>query len=189
MQPMSPSEQKKLSRFLAAERANEDPAAEQALLEVFAALPAAEPRQDFAARVMARLEASPSLAALPLSWQGTLKGDLPRWLRLPTAASLVMAGLATLYLLPAAILLLTRVEPGKVLAGSAGLGVTAFESLAALRWIYGLCEQLISAIYEVFASPPFLLTALATMALATLLSRWLWRLLEPARRPSHATYS
>lgn len=171
-----------LHRFLAAEAAADDAAAERALGGLFAALPASEPRADFAARVMARIEASP-LRALPgaLPWAAR---DLPPALRLPLAAALALAGVAAFYGVPALYLLLARLEPGSLIAAASGLGGSLAAWLGELAWVAQVGRQLLEALFEVLASPPVLLLVVASAALATLSSRWLFVLLEPARRSS-----
>lgn len=175
-----------LRRFLAAEVAEDDAAAERALGGLFAALPGSEPRADFAARVMARIEASP-LRALPGALPRAAR-DLPPALRLPLAAALALAGVAAFYVVPALYLLFARLEPGSLLAAGAGLG-SAFETrLAEWSWLPQLASQLFDALFDVLASPPVLLVLFLSAALATLLSRWLLILLGPARRSSDVAF-
>lgn len=182
-----------LRRFLAAEAAptvkttaepSAEVMAEQALGAIFALLPAPEPRPDFAARVMARIEALPwqarRLSAPP--------ADLAPSYRWPLAAALVLAGLATFFFLPAALLLLSRLGPGSLLEGTAGAWTFGIEVFARLAWVMQLARQLVAALVEVAASPPILLVALGSAALASVLSRWLWFLLEPARRSAHVAF-
>lgn len=173
---------RELRRFLAAEVAADDAAGERALGGLFAALPGSEPRADFAARLMARIEASP-LRAVPRAAR-----DLPPALRLPLAAALALAGVAAFYVVPALYLLFARLEPGSLLAAGAGLG-SAFETrLAEWSWLSQLASQLFDALFDVLASPPVLLVLFLSAALATLLSRWLLILLGPARRSSDVAF-
>lgn len=171
-----------LRRFLAADAAEDDAAAERALGGLFAALEGPGPRADFAARVMARIEASP-LRAMPRAAR-----DLPPALRLPLAAALLLAGVAAFYGAPALYLLLARLDPAALIATGAGLGPALEARLAEWAWIAQVGRQLTEALFEVLSSPPVLLFVMLSAALATLLSRWLLILLEPARRPSDVAY-
>jgi hypothetical protein len=167
-----------LRAFLQAEGADDAARSERALGGVFAALPAVEPRADFAARVMALIEAAPRRVAR----------DLRPAFRYPLAAALVLVGLAAFYLLPAMVLLSTRVEAGSLWRAANGFWVASFERLASLSWVFQLCSQLLEAAFEIAASPPFLLFALGSAAVASVLSRWMWLLLAPSRRSSDAAF-
>lgn len=169
-------------RFLAAEAADDAAAAERALGALFAALPASGPRADFAARVMARIEASP-LRALPRAAR-----DLPPALRLPLAAALALAGVAAFYALPALYLLFTRLEARSLVAAGAGFRAALEAQLAEWSFVPQLARQLAEALFEVLASPPVLLAVFLSALLATLLSRWLLILLGPARRSSDVAF-
>lgn len=168
-----------LREFLRAEAADDGEAAEAALRSLFAALPPVEPGAGFAGRVMARIAAAPRVLA-------RAPADLPRPFRWPLAAALFLSGIAAFYLLPAALLLASRLEPGGVLKLTAEFWSAAGERLAALAWIHQAVGQLLGALFEVAATPTFLLGAVATAALVTLLARWLFLLLEPSRRISDA---
>lgn len=165
-----------LRTFLQAEAAGDVARSERALGGIFAALPAVEPRRDFAARVMSLIETAPLRVAR----------DLRPAFRYPLAAALALVGLAAFYLLPAAVLISTRVEAGSLWRAANGFWVGSFERLASLSWVFQLFSQLLEALFEIAASPPFLLFALGSAAVASVLSRWMWLLLEPSRRSSDA---
>lgn len=167
-----------LRLFLQAEAAEDVARSERVLGGILAALPAASPRPDFADRVMALIEAAPRRVAR----------DLKPAFRYPLAAALALVGLAVFYLLPAVVLLSARVEAGSLWRAANGFWVASFERLASLSWVFQLCRQLLEAVFEIAASPPFLFFALGSAAVASVLSRWMWLLLAPSRRSSDAAF-
>lgn len=169
--------------FLEADAADDAAGAEAALAALFAGLPPIAPGADFAGRLMARIAAAPG--RLPRHFARGPR-DLPRAFRWPLAAALAASGIASYFLLPGAILFLSRMGPGEVLKATAGMWAALGQKLASLAWVYQLGHQLLKALFEVAGSPPVLLAIVAAAALATLISRWLWVLLEPSRRTSDA---
>jgi hypothetical protein len=165
-----------LRQFLRAEATDDVAKSEQALAGIFAALPAIEPRPDFAARVMALIEAAPRRVAR----------DLRPAFRYPLAAALLLVGLAAFYLLPALLVLSSRVESGSFWRAANSFWVASFERLASLAWVFQLFSQLLEAVVEVVSSPPILIFAFGSAAVASVLWRWMWHLLEPSRRSSDA---
>lgn len=173
-----------LRRFLAAEATDDEPAAERALGQLFRSLPAVEPKPDFTARLMARIESSPRLVVA----RARRARDLPRAFRLPLAAALLLAAFSVSYLLPAVLLLGSRLPPGSLIEAGASLWAELLIGLETWSWLGQSAHQLGSAIFEVLGSPPVLLAIALAATLTTLLSRWLWALLEPARRTTHVAF-
>jgi len=174
-----------LRRLQEADAADDEAAADQALGGLFAVLERPAPAADFAARVMARIEASPlrSLGSLPRA------RDLPRALRLPVAAALALAGVSAFYLLPLLLIVAPRLQPESLLR-AAGAAFNSFgERLAGLAFVFQLGRQLFDALLVLLASPPGLLGFAGTILLAGVLSRWLWLLLDPARRSSDVLWN
>ena len=153
--------------WLAAEAQGRDDKAEEALHLLFESLPGPVPSADFADRV---LEAT-----------GLLPQPLSRPARALIAASLLLAGLASIFLVPVAVQLLSRVSPAEVLAvpvrGLTGLILRLDEAAAAWQFMARLGDVL----RQVMATPPVALSLLTLTLLTALAARGLTELLAPQR--------
>ncbi len=157
-----------LYRWLTAEKQGREAEAEEVLFEVFRAFPLTLPTPGFAGRVLVG-------AGLAWGWQA----------RAAIAACVFLSGLATAFLVPAAVTLLHLVTPGDVVValaqGLAAAAGTLDEILSLWRFVAGLQE----ALWLVVATPQVTLTLLAMIAVATLAYRWLVELLALQRSPQY----
>lgn len=140
-----------LARWLAAEQAGQDEAAEAALFELLEDLPPVTPPAGFADRVMARwtLEsaslASPAVFAVPAA----RKGPVPVWARFLLGLGVLTAG-AAFFLLPAVLIALEALT-GSVtslsLAGILQAGVHGLSSASqGAASLVGLWQALATAV-------------------------------------------
>jgi hypothetical protein len=169
-----------LHTWWAAEIADQEAEAERALLTLFQSLPEAVPSTDFVDRVLAGAGlVAPATrfrtSTETLDWRG----------RLSIAASLVLAGLAAAFLLPAVIGLTRFITASEV---SATL-IQGFSSV--LQWFAGFLSalgffsQLSETLMLVVTTPPVALVLLVLASLATLAFRGLTELLRPRRSSTH----
>lgn len=173
---------RQLRQFLAAAESDEGERADSALAGLFRSLPPVDPRAGFSGRVMARaLRAGRSHSAALLPDFG-----LPG--RILTFCALLLAALAALNTAPLLAGLLAG-DGGSIVARLAG-GIGALARQAdILHFLSRLGQQLGDALLAALASPAGALALLAFGVSTTLLSRWVWTLvdLKPRRRVPEET--
>lgn len=160
-----------IERWLEAESAGRDAAAEEALFRLIGALPMAAPSPGFADRVLA----GAGVIVRPWRWPA----------RLAVAGALLSAGLACAWLLPLAFGAVQLVTPGELLASAAHAVIETVhrfaEALAVGRALASLGETL----WRVATSLPVLTTLLLLTTIAALALRSLTELLTPQRSPEY----
>ncbi len=158
-------------RWLAAERAGRDAAAEQALSALFVGLPWSSPAAGFADRVLAA--ALPRTVAMPL------------WGRAAVAAGLLSAGLGVALLLPLAWSLVRIVAPGDAIGALVQGFVAAASRIDELLSLWRLGAHVVESAVLVVTAPPVVLSLLTLATLSAFTFRGLKRALVPYRSPDH----
>ncbi|HEX2223381.1 MAG TPA: hypothetical protein VHN15_04150 [Thermoanaerobaculia bacterium] len=130
-----------LARWLAAEQAGQDDAAEAALFELIEDLPPVTPPAGFADRVMARwaLESPVASAVVPAAAVPIRKGAAPVWARFVLAFGLLSAA-AVFFVLPAVLIALGA------LTGSVGSLSLAELLQAGVRGLSGASQAMASLV-------------------------------------------
>ena len=167
--------------WLSAERHGRDEEAEDALFELFAALPMPTPSEHFVDAVLARSgilgELAPKVRDLSRAW---------RW---ATAAAMACAALATAWILPLVLVLAGHVGLGAWLTSAVELIPGAARALADGLAFGRTAAAIVGAAWQVATTPQILLilTAMATTILVT--GRRLSSLIGPRRSLSHAPFA
>ena len=174
----NPSHRKALATWLWAEEQADTATAEQALGQLFRALPQDSPSEGFAERVLLAAGFAPETLAVPaerLGWQA----------RAVLALSLLSAGLAAAFLTPAVLGLVQLVRLGEVAAWFVQ-GLSALvQSLADFLAVWEFLAHLRDSLLLVLSTPPVAFTLLLSTLLAAFAYRGLIELLEPRRSSPH----
>lgn len=165
-----------------AETTGHEAEAERALLTLFKSLPEAVPSADFADRVLAGSGIEAGIGT-PITELTTPFRSLRA--RLAIASSLVLAGLAAAFLLPAVIGLTRLVTASEVIATIVQGFSALLQRLADLMSVWSFFSQLSETLMLVVTTPPVALVLMIWALQATLAFRGLTELLKP-RRSSHA---
>ncbi len=161
-----------LERFLKAERAGQDRAAEAALTALFRTLPMAAPVPGLADKVLLASGIDRSRA---WSWKA----------RSAVAAAVASAGLALAWLLPILSVLSPRLAPGKVVGGAVHGLVSAAQGLAEWFSFWFRIADFIDTLLVAVTAPPVVLALILTGSLAVLLTRGLVNLVVDDRSPHY----
>jgi len=162
-----------LSRWLAAEGAGNDSAAEQALAQAFAALPLPLPPVGFAEQVMARV----GLREIPATYS--------RWSQAAIAATLFWVGSALAYILPLAFGVSRLISPGDVVATLVSGVVGVSNQLDVLFGVWRFFANLADSLFLIAMSPPVTLTVVGLATLSALTVRGLSELLSSNRNSAY----
>lgn len=154
--------------WLTAERAGREEDAEQMLGAIFRTLPEAMVPAGFADRILVG-------AGLVLSWP----------LRAAIGGSLMAAGLAAAFVLPAVMSLLGQIHLGDVLGMAAGTFVGAVNTVDEMVAVWRFLALLRESLWLVATTPTVAFALLATVAVAALALRGLSELHNPQRSPGY----
>jgi hypothetical protein len=167
-----------LEAWLRAEERADEAGAEQALGQLFRALPQAPPSEGFAERVLLAAGLTPERLPAPVERFG-------RSLRAVLALSLLSAGLAAAFLAPAVLGLAHLIRPGEVAAWLVQ-GISALiQGLADFLAVWEFLAHLRDSLLLVLSTPPVAITLLLSTLLAALAYRGLIELLDPRRSSPH----
>ncbi len=159
----------RLERWLAAEDADDTAEAEGALAVLFSAWPNPLPRTDFAERVLIGAGLRPLPAVYP--W----------WSRAVIAVCLLLAGLATAYVLPLVFNLVQLVAPSQLAGGVVQTFVGLLSRFDELLAIWRIGARMVAPSVLIATSPQVVLMLLALTASSVFIFRGLNLLLSPPR--------
>ena len=179
---MRPSPHDSLARWLAAERDDRpeaEPAAERALLELFATLPLIAPPAGFADRVLARAGLAETARRDPFA---------SRWARLALAAALLATSLGALALpgtLGAARALVKLLSFGDLVQGGVQALVEGVHGLASVLRVWDLLLTVVRAIAQPLALPQVMAILLGCLLASALAFRGLRDQISSERNWTH----